>query len=420
MARRIVRTAQADRDGTQVHPHLEVTTVRPLPLLLLLAACTEPATAGLEGAWHGWLRLQGTDLPFQLELDEGLAVLHNGAQRVRATRHGDHGQHLELRFAGPGSHIEARLTTPGRLEGHWQAPNGERLPLFAERTAPILPTTLEPLQVAGRWTLAGADRSSVALFSQAGSALAGTVLSPLGDAGYLTGFASTDGVRMSGFDGAQAVVLSAALGPAGELVGELRRDGAEPTSWTATRDSTAPTPDGFGLTRPGPGTTHEIVLPDLSGRLRRLDEPELRGRARVLLLLQTGSPRSADAARLLIELHQRLADSGLAVAAIVFETGEPEQDRARAARFAEHYRVPFPVLLGGRAEPKPRSGAFGLVDTVLTWPTLLFLDADDRVVATHSGFAGPASGQAHHDLVRRIQTTVEALLAAGTIPKNVR
>ncbi len=52
-----------------------------------------------------------------------------------------------------------------------------------------------------------------------------------------------------------------------------------------------------------------------------------------------------------------------------------------------------------------------LIDRVRSFPTVIFLDAEDRVRAIHQGYSGPATGAAHERLRLRFTELIEELLA---------
>jgi hypothetical protein len=56
--------------------------------------------------------------------------------------------------------------------------------------------------------------------------------------------------------------------------------------------------------------------------------------------------------------------------------------------------------------------SFGALDKIRAFPTTIFLHGDGRVRAVHTGFSGPATGQAFLDQRAEWEAIVEELLAA--------
>ena len=73
--------------------------------------------------------------------------------------------------------------------------------------------------------------------------------------------------------------------PDGTLEGDFWSRDTWHETWTATRDDSAELPDGFTLTKYSDRVRlDELEFPDLEGRPRSLNDPEFRGKVRILEL----------------------------------------------------------------------------------------------------------------------------------------
>ena len=97
-------------------------------------------------------------------------------------------------------------------------------------------------------------------------------------------------------------------------------------------------------------------------------------------------------------------------------TGDFQRDADQVRAYAAHHGIEYPLLLAGLADKNEASRAFPLIDRVRSYPTTIFLHGDARVRAVHSGFTGPATGEAYSRLRSRFESLIEELLAgvAGT------
>ena len=128
-------------------------------------------------------------------------------------------------------------------------------------------------------------------------------------------------------------------------------------------------------------------------------------------------PNCHDEAPYLAELHRRYKDRGLSILALAFElTGDLERDTRQVEIYKRRYGIEFPVLVAGLADKKEASKAFPLLDRVRSYPTTVFMDADGRVRAVHTGFAGPATGKEHAKLRAEFERLIEELLGDGATP----
>jgi hypothetical protein len=53
--------------------------------------------------------------------------------------------------------------------------------------------------------------------------------------------------------------------------------------------------------------------------------------------------------------------------------------------------IPYPVVYGGINDKKKAGEVFPMLNKVVAYPTLIFLDKVNKVVAIHTGFSGPAT-----------------------------
>jgi thiol-disulfide isomerase/thioredoxin len=375
--------------------------------------------------WRAWLDSPGGELPFGLELGADRAVIHNGRERIDAALRRD-GAEVRIGFAHYDAEIVAREVA-GELRGTWRKRKDRtsftEMPFRA--TAGVQPrfpgTAAEGEALArlpGRWAVAFArdPQPAVGIFETAADgSVTGTFLTTLGDYRYLAGSLAGDRLRLSCFDGAHAFLFAATLRTDGTLIGDFWSGDAWHETWTARRDAAAALPDALALTRwvpPAGDPFGGLAFPDLDGRVRALADPEFGGKARILLVFGSWCPNCHDEAADLAELARRYRGRGLAVLGLAFErTGDLERDAAQVRTFVQRHRIDFPILIAGLADKAKATQALPLLDEVRAYPTTVFLAGDGRVHAVHTGYSGPATGEAHRALRARFETLIEELLA---------
>jgi thiol-disulfide isomerase/thioredoxin len=419
----------------------------PLALAVLLQT---PAPELQPGAWRAELASPGGALGFGLWFDVDVqahvqvapagersftslrAEVVNGRERRELASARLEGNEVLLRFDPYDAQIRATLDASGRrMQGTWTKRSAGRsvsLPFQAEAVPPDLPVPADeppaearsdaPSPFAGRWAVdfSASDDPAVGEF-RCGPGndpwIEGTFLTTLGDYRYLDGRWSAEGFTLACFDGAHAFLFRARLGEDGALAGDFWSGDAWHETWTAVRDPDAGLPDAFGLTRAVDGVElGGLAFPDLGGELRRLDAPAYAGKARIVQLFGTWCPNCNDEAGFLAELDSRYRAQGLSILGLAFEV---DDDHAYAAQRVEAYvrrhGIGYPILIAGTSDKQAASQAFPLVDRVRAFPTTLFLDAQGRVRAVHTGWSGPATGPEHVRLKAEIERLVEELLA---------
>ncbi len=387
------------------------------------------------GPWRGWLDSPGGELPFGLEIkrleSEYSGVVINGDERIECPVVAVEPGRFRLRIERYDAVIDAAISEDGRrLSGRWvktagggdlsslpfHADHGE-LPRFGGRPGSA---DSEAPNVGGRWAVEFDESGpAIGVFEERpGGRVLGTFLTPTGDYRFLEGNFTEGRLRLSAFDGAHAFLFHAGLRDDGTLAGEFWSRDSWHEGWTARRDPSAELPDSFELTRwLGTQGLDAFAFPDLSGRLRSLDDPAFRGNARIIEVFGSWCPNCNDAAELLGELEREYGDRGLSILGLAYElTGEFERDANQVRRFAAHHGLEFPMLIAGVSDKAEASKTLPLIDRVRSYPTTIFIDGNGRVRAVHQGFSGPATGAAHTDLRREFRRLVEAMLggAVGT------
>ena len=405
-----------------------------LPMVSPLSDSPPAADAMAPGPWRAWLDSPGGDMPFGLDFTEAAeggwrVEIVNGSERISVPRVEEKDGAVLLAMEHYDSRIRAALSADGkRLDGEWEKRRGPdawgRMPFHAAagaapRFAPE-DGTAATTDLTGHWAVdfASDELPAVGIFAGGpGTEVTGTFLTATGDYRFLAGNMQGDHLRLSVFDGAHAFLFDARVQADGSLAGNFWSGGWWHETWTATRDDDATLGDAFAQTRwiEG-GSLADLVLPDLTGRARSLVEAEFAGRAIVLQLFGSWCPNCHDETKYLTELHGRYAARGLSILGLAFElSGEFERDAAQVRTLAARYGVPYPLFLAGTADKAQATAAFALVDRVRSFPTTIFLTADGRVHSVHSGFAGPATGEAHAALRAQFESTIEELLAAPPV-----
>jgi thiol-disulfide isomerase/thioredoxin len=403
---------------------------------LLLIAQLADAQGNLAlpaGEWRAWLDVPGGELPFQLRIAGPAGALTaeivNGSERIPVPEmraHLDGG--VRLAFPHYDSEILAQPSLEGsRLDGVWRKRRGpntwSEVPFHAlSWQAGRFPPGGEgienvPEAWTGRWAArfeSSPDPAVALLFVRDDGLAQGTILTTLGDYRFLAGRLFEGELRLSTFDGAHAFLFHARLGADGTLAGDFWSGALHHETWSARRDPQAALPDPFAEVAPAADAPplSELKYRDLDGAERALDDPAFAGKARVISLFGTWCPNCNDEAALWSELHARYAERGLSIVSLAFElTGEAERDAEQVRRFRGRHAVRWPTLLGGLADKEAAALAFPLLARVKAFPTAVFLDAQGRVRAVHSGFAGPATGAEHERQRMHYERIIEELLA---------
>ncbi len=252
---------------------------------------------------------------------------------------------------------------------------------------------------------------AIAEFRQEGNRLTGTFLTETGDYRYLEGTVQEDKMYLSCFDGAHLFLFEAKIMSDGSLSGIFRSGVHYITSWQASRD------DDFALADPDsltflrdPGTRLAFSFPDQEGKITSLDDEAFAGRPKVIQILGTWCPNCLDETRFLVD-YAKGAPKDLVIVGLAFERlKEPAQARSRIARYRERLRVPYPILHAGLSSKEEAAKQLPMLNDIISFPTLIFLNRRNEVVRIHTGFHGPATSE-YQTFVKDFHATMEGLLA---------
>ncbi len=396
----------------------------PIVLAFPLFASPAPPT----GTWYAALiPTEGHEVSFELRLDrrnESLsATLVNGSVETPFTTASWADGRLTLEMAHLDGKLTARLDRE-RLVGSYvrvgTAGAIEMLFVASRHPAAAPAPRKDSPSIDGEWGIelgAGEKKERLlGVFRQAKGRVSGSALSVSGDYGPLHGTWDGEKLVLTVFDGFFVYRFDARRQADESLAGEFRSRAAAPVPWTAVRlgEKAAAEflPDGFSAVRPkDPSKPFLFSFPDADGKVISSDDARFAGKPIILTFSGTWCPNCNDEAPVLRDLYVRYRSRGLEVVALHFEyTDDVARSRRLLKSFAARYGVAYPLLLAGTTKDAKSSPVSLQLEGIRPYPTTLFLDRNHRVVKTHVGFDGPATGERFVKLKRELEETAEALL----------
>lgn len=278
-------------------------------------------------------------------------------------------------------------------------------------------TDVQTSDFSGRWSVNFSSSADLAIgvFDVDEDQLAtGTFLTTTGDYRYLAGRVDGDLMRLSTFDGAHAFLFHARMQPDGTIAGDFWSGNWWHETWTATRDPDAQLPDMFAQTTVAnaealDGLTFKALDGTPTGVADLLDETG--APARVLYVFGTWCPNCADAAAELKRLKDLHADN-LGVVGLAFElTDDHERSATQVRRYLERHGGTWPILIAGLSDKSKASAELPILDKVRSYPTTIFLNSDNEIVSVHTGFTGPATGEAFSEQQREYERIIADLIS---------
>ncbi len=250
-------------------------------------------------------------------------------------------------------------------------------------------------------------------FKQEGNYVTGTFQTETGDFRYLQGTIQADKLYLSCFDGSHAFLFEAKVKEDGSLIGAFWSGNHYKTTWVGKRDPNFKLVDADSLTYLKEGYDKiAFSFPDIEGNMVSLDDDKYKGKVKILQIIGTWCPNCADETAFLSDYYNNLNSKDLAVIGLAYEKHkEPAKSVKAIQRFIDRFDVKYDVLFAnGSSSKKEAAETLPMLNAVLSYPTMIFIDKNDKVRRIHTGFAGPATSKYKH-FTEEFKEFVGALLA---------
>lgn len=324
------------------------------------------------------------------------------------------------------SQLRAGLSKDGWLDGIWLKrlkDSNQSMVFVALYDASFrFPGTKGPAaDLSGRWAVELGDPGIkkpdhlVGEFVQKGNRLTGTFLDPTGDYRYLEGVAVGDSMKLSCFDGGHAYLFTARILNDSMLTGGRYFSGpvfSEP--WTAVRDANAKLPDEFSLTkwRKDAGTM-DFSFPDLDGKKVSFSDERFLNKVVLVQIMGSWCPNCMDETRFLSEFYDRYHSKGVEIVGLAYERSTDFARSAASIRaFQRRFGVKYPLLITGVTvdDPQKADKTLPQLESIVGFPTTIFVDRQGRIAKIHTGFNGPGTGEHYEEQKKEFYGIVDGLL----------
>jgi peroxiredoxin len=418
--------------GRNIALHFSCMHIRYLILWLLLPliAVAQGQTGNTRSFIAQLHRADSLPILFNLDMEEPAGkqtwIIRNGAERIPVTDIRYSGDSVMVSMPVFESAFRLRKTAAGRFDGKW-------IKGTTTKDA-IMPVTISPGTVkfpasrgkasgdiSGRWRVTfvrpnGTTRPAVAEFSQQGTKLTGTFLTPSGDYRFLDGTMSADSLQLSCFDGSHAYYFGAKLRSDGSLADGVYASGATwMEKWHAVRDPNAVIDESISAMQLRPGEEEiGFRFPDADSNMVSLKDERFRGKVVVIQVMGSWCPNCMDETAFLSDYYRRNKDRGVEMIALAYEYSTDFNRASRSLKkFRDKYAVGYPMLITGvtSSDSLKTEKTLPQLTPIKAFPTTIFIGKDGKVKKIHAGFYGPGSG-VHYDLYRKeFEETITGLLA---------
>lgn len=400
-------------------------------LAFVVFSCSKPELK--TGTWRGVLEIQGQELPFNFRIAEDFskgydAYLKNAGEELlldEVTVSGDsvnmvlHVFDAQLRAAVEGNTLNGFFTlnyNPG-YKVPFHSTFGDEY-----RFKPT-DTTAIATNFSGKYQVVFVNETdttqAIGIVNQSGNYATGSFLTPTGDYRYLEGGVFNDTLFLSTFDGNHAYLFKAVKNDS-TLTGDFWAGRSYHQSWTGIRNENASLPDAESLTYLKPGyETLDFKFPDLNGKPVTLKDDRFKNKVVVLQLFGTWCPNCMDETKYLSLWYDNNKNRGVEVLGLAFER-KPDFNYAldRVNKMKAKWGVNYDFVIAGVDDKLKAAEALPALNTIVAFPTTIFIGKDGKVKHIHTGFEGPGTGVYHERWKERFNEIINELLTEDQVSKK--
>jgi thiol-disulfide isomerase/thioredoxin len=272
------------------------------------------------------------------------------------------------------------------------------------------------MDVAGKWKTTFEVETpdaypAIGEFKTDRNKVTGTFLTETGDYRYLDGEVQGDQFMLSCFDGSHAFLFTADITESESMIGKFYSGSHYQTNWIANRDESAELANPYEMSKAiSESEVINFSLPSTDGSIITLDDDRYKGKPKLIKIMGTWCPNCLDESKFLLEYKKENPEVDIPIIAIAFERYRDEEKALRVlANYKERLKIPYEIVYGGYYDKAEATAALGFLDEVISYPTLIFVNADNQITKVHTGFAGPATSQ-YDDFVSDFDQEVKNLI----------
>ena len=390
--------------------------------LFLVSCAHKPAELKI-GTWRGVIELQGQQLPFVFEVekkDSALQVyIKNGSEKLLLDDVHIDGDSVTIVLHVFDAALKAKIDGD-KLTGTYvknYAP-ADNLPFFATYGEDFRFTKDKKASVnfSGKYQVnffTEKDTTiSIGIFEQTGNNVTGTFLTATGDYRYLEGNVVNDELKLSTFDGNHAFLFTATK-TGDTLKGDYYSGKSSHESWIGIKNDNAAMSDSEALTFLKPGFEKlDFTFPDLDGNKISSSDERFKNKVTILQIFGTWCPNCMDETKFLKGWYAQNKDRSVEILGLAYERKDDfNYASAQVKKMKAKWNVDYDFVIAGVNDKTKASETLPALNSVLAFPTTIFIGKDGKVKHIHTGFTGPGTGVYFDQFKERFNQIVTELLA---------
>lgn len=397
-------------------------------VILLVSSCSSKPSFETDflGNWDAYLDIKPDRIPFGLSIqkrgDNFVALLQNDTEFLEFEEVSITGPNLKIILDTFDAEVNATVNSNGELIGtfHRNYQTEYKLNLYGHRGKKTRFPVFSPptVDLSGKWETSfiredGSSYPAIGVLRQVGQKLFGTFITSTGDYRFLEGNVSGNEFYLSAFDGGHAFLFSGNLDNSDSLVGKFRSGPSYTEQMKAVRNETFELPDPNALTHlKSDFEKFEFRFPDSEGKIVSLNDSLFSNKIVLIQIFGTWCINCLDETKFLIPWYQQNKHLGIEIVGLAFEA-KPDFDYAsgRVRKYQQRLGVPYPLLIAGEFDKQKAAQSLPALVDLVAFPTLIYLDRNQRVRRINTGFTGPGTGPAYLRWIESHELLIQKLMA---------
>ena len=251
------------------------------------------------------------------------------------------------------------------------------------------------------------------LFKQEGNRVSGTFRKNTGDTRFLSGIIFGDSILLSTFDGAHPYLIKAEK-KGDTIFGDLYYYNDSITEFWMIEDQSYELADSKSLTKLKDGIQSiNFSFKDTNGKFISLNDTQFKNKVVVVQILGTWCPNCLDETQFFLSYIEENPNQDLAFVGLSVEAAKTEERAMkRISNMIDKFEIPYPILLAqyGSTDKEKFLKKIPMLENIISYPTTIIIDKSGKVNSIHTGFNGPATGQAFLDFKKDFKSEIKGLL----------
>ena len=222
-----------------------------------------------------------------------------------------------------------------------------------------------------------------------------------------------DSILLSTFDGAHPYLIKA-VKKGDTIFGNLHYYSDSITEFWMIKDDDYELANSKSLTKLKDGfQSINFNFKDINGEFISLNDEQFKNKVVVVQILGTWCPNCLDETQFFLSYIEENPEQDLAFVGLSVEAAKTEERALkRISSMIEKFDIPYPILLAqyGSTDKEIFLEKIPMLENIISYPTTIIIDKSGKVNSIHTGFNGPATGQAYIDYKNEFESEIKGLL----------